>query len=511
MWPGPPRGPIIGGMSYPHLSRKPHREPPDPGTALSRRVTLVLAVALFLLVARLQALSSFAPQQPAPVQAAEVDAPATTTDQFGLTARLYVMVLHGLGMPDPDGKASDALAKAAPTPRDEVRAVASMAEMAPTPEAGTARALARLEELRTEFERLANESPDDREANALLADLDALRIVYTEGPASLDDETRDRLVHRHGWFGRLALTFGLDDDDPERAAIFGPAGALAAGVIVAAVVVPLALLIGFVLLVVGLVLFTGRSLRPRFVPPMPGGSVYLETLVVFMLGFLGVKVAADMVGLALSDTAAVVAGLVLQGGLVVLIFWPIVRGVPFARWRAATGWHAPRGVLREIGCGVLGYLAALPVFAAGVVLSLVLSALWALVSSALRGTPEQQPLPQNAPLDLVLSGNTVLVVLLFLMATAWAPIVEETIFRGALYRHARARIGAVAAGMLAALVFAFMHGYGPLFTPPLIALGFMFAVLREWRGSLIASVTAHFLHNFVTLSTLLIVVHLLGS
>jgi len=490
---------------------QPRREPPDPGTPLSRAITLTLAVALVLLVAGVQALSSFAPRQPAPVHAAEVDAPATAMDQFGLTARLYVLVLHGLGAPDPDGEASDALAKAAPTPRDEVRAVAAMAEMATTAEEGAERALARLGELRPEFERRASESPEDAEAAALLADLDALRVVYTEGPDALDDESRDRLVHRHGWFGRLALVFGLDDDDPQRAAIFGPAAALTFGVLAAAVVIPLALLIGFVLLVVGLVLFLGRSLRPRFVPPAPGGSVYLEMLVVFLVGFMGVKVLADLVGLVLSDEAAVVAGLALQGALVVLILWPMLRGVSFARWRAATGWHAPRGVLREVGCGVLGYLAALPVFAGGVVLSLVLSALWTLISSALRGTPEQQPLPQNAPLDLVLSGNTVLVVLLFLMATLWAPIVEETIFRGALYRHARARIGAVAAGLLAAVVFAFMHGYGPLFTPPLIALGFMFAMLREWRGSLIASVTAHFLHNFVTLTALLVVVHLLGS
>ncbi len=490
---------------------RPHREPPDPGTPMSRQITLTLAIALVLLAAGLQALSSIAGGQPAPVQAAEVDAPATTMDQFGLTARLYVLVLHGLGMPDPDGEASDALAKAAPTPRDDVRAVVSMAEMAPTPEDGAERALARLEELRPEFERLASELHEDTEPIALLADLDTLRTIYTDGPESLDDEARDRLVHRHGWFGRLALVFGLDDDAPARAAIFGPAAALAFGVLAAAVVIPLALLVGFVLLVIGLVLFMGRSLRPRFVPPMPGGSVYLETLVVFLIGFLGVKVLADFVGLALSETAAVVAGLVLQGGLAVLILWPLARGVPFARWRAATGWHAPRGVLREIGCGVLGYLAALPVFVGGVILSLILSTLWALISSALKGTPEQQPLPQNAPLDLVLSGNTVLVVLLFLMATIWAPIVEETIFRGALYRHARARVGAVASGLLAALIFAFMHGYGPLFTPPLIALGFMFAMLREWRGSLIASVTAHFLHNFVTLTALLIVVHLLGS
>lgn len=52
-----------------------------------------------------------------------------------------------------------------------------------------------------------------------------------------------------------------------------------------------------------------------------------------------------------------------------------------------------------------------------------------------------------------------------------------------------------------------MHGYSPSLFPPLIVLGSGFAIIRWWRGSLVASVTAHALHN----GTLMVVMMLLFS
>jgi membrane protease YdiL (CAAX protease family) len=40
--------------------------------------------------------------------------------------------------------------------------------------------------------------------------------------------------------------------------------------------------------------------------------------------------------------------------------------------------------------------------------------------------------------------------------------------------------------------------------PALMALGFIFAMLREWRGSLIAPITAHALNNGMVVTALLI-------
>ena len=44
---------------------------------------------------------------------------------------------------------------------------------------------------------------------------------------------------------------------------------------------------------------------------------------------------------------------------------------------------------------------------------------------------------------------------------------------------------------------------------PLISLGFMFAFMREWRGSLIAPITAHFIHNFSLITFMIIFVQLI--
>ncbi len=88
-----------------------------------------------------------------------------------------------------------------------------------------------------------------------------------------------------------------------------------------------------------------------------------------------------------------------------------------------------------------------------------------------------------------------MIALIVALATMWAPLAEESVFRGALFRHLRGRMHWVAAGLLSAVAFAVVHNYGLLLTPPLIALGFAFAAMREWRGSLIAPMTAHLLHN----------------
>lgn len=86
-------------------------------------------------------------------------------------------------------------------------------------------------------------------------------------------------------------------------------------------------------------------------------------------------------------------------------------------------------------------------------------------------------------------------VLGLLSAVVWAPIVEETLFRGALYRFLRTRIGVVAAVLLSAAVFGAIHPYGGTGLVHVAVLGVLFACLREWRGSLIAPVVAHALHN----------------
>ena len=77
-------------------------------------------------------------------------------------------------------------------------------------------------------------------------------------------------------------------------------------------------------------------------------------------------------------------------------------------------------------------------------------------------------------------------------------------FRGALYHNLRSRWGIVGSGFISGLIFATIHPQGLLAIPALTAMGFGFALIREWRGTLIASMTAHSLHNGILITTLIV-------
>ncbi len=84
-------------------------------------------------------------------------------------------------------------------------------------------------------------------------------------------------------------------------------------------------------------------------------------------------------------------------------------------------------------------------------------------------------------------------------------------FRGLLYRHLReasTRFGRVAgvffSAALTSFVFAVIHPQGLLGIPVLATLAFGFALMREWRGTLVPSMVAHAVHNGGTTLVLLL-------
>jgi membrane protease YdiL (CAAX protease family) len=52
-------------------------------------------------------------------------------------------------------------------------------------------------------------------------------------------------------------------------------------------------------------------------------------------------------------------------------------------------------------------------------------------------------------------------------------------------------------GLISSLIFAAVHPQGWTAIPVLGAIGFVLASIREWRGTFIASATAHALNNAV--------------
>jgi len=104
--------------------------------------------------------------------------------------------------------------------------------------------------------------------------------------------------------------------------------------------------------------------------------------------------------------------------------------------------------------------------------------------------------PTQLPPFLVTSGKAH-VVLAVILVTVVA-IVEETVFRGYLILRLKTVTGrSWLAVVLSAAVFSIGHGYeGTAGLISVFFLGVVLAVVYLWRGSLIASMTIHFLIDF---------------
>jgi membrane protease YdiL (CAAX protease family) len=90
------------------------------------------------------------------------------------------------------------------------------------------------------------------------------------------------------------------------------------------------------------------------------------------------------------------------------------------------------------------------------------------------------------------------------LACVAAPIVEETMFRGVLFRHLREmgrfwpRFGALMfAAVVNSLIFAAIHPQGLVGIPVLMTLGIAFSIVRHYRDSLLAPMAMHAVNNFV--------------
>lgn len=481
------------------------RPPSDPGTRTSRLIALMLALLLGggLLVTQnlIPVRAVFEAMPEVAAESAEVP-PPWAGDPMSLAGR-FAIRSKGLpagfaGEPGEILKAVDAYAR---TPEARVRGAIVAAELV-----GVDEAVDRLEDMRDSFD------PD----GALAADVEDLLAIYraeaVDGVSGRDvvpESAADRLMTHHGYFGEVALSHGLADSDPAREPLITGGGALLALMMGLLVGLAIVALLGFAAFVTAIVLIGMGKIRPAFAPPEPGGSVFLESFALFAGGFLVLVFGIDLLARVVNDEVwLTVIQLVAQWVLLACPLWPLMRGMRWNAFCRAIGWHRGRGVFREIGAGVVGYFAGLPLLAMGMGIALGLAALVSLWRLG-RGLGEAPP-PSNAVFELAGSQNPALLLAVFLLATVWAPLCEESIFRGALYRHLRGRVGVVASAIVSALVFGLCHQYGPVLVMPVVMLGVTFALMREWRGSLIASITAHAMHNATVTIVLFSVIRVIG-
>ena len=339
--------------------------------------------------------------------------------------------------------------------------------------------------------------PDDHEMSTgqVQADHALLTRIYSDEQYQPDPDEQAQLIENHGWFGKLAGSYNLPESHPARQAPRRSAKHVILFLVVFVGTAAAALLVGIGLLVTMIVLLSMGKLETRMPTGPPAHrTAYLEVLAVFFICFVLFQIPVLLV----MELFEVDLTLALLLGLVLPIFWPLLFGVKFRRFCQDMGWTAPQGVLREIAAGLGGYVAGLPVIGIGMAITILLA------------TVTQQSADHPIGHEIV-RGDLMQIITLILAAVVWAPLVEESIFRAALYRHIRRLprwTGWVLATLISSFIFAAIHPQGYVGIPALMSIAFVLAGLREWRQSLIPSITAHALHNGALVTMLLVVLYL---
>ncbi len=411
-------------------------------------------------------------------------------DQFTIATKAFVKMneaMRAQGQPGPwanDDFASSMLDSYAITLHDEVRLAIVKGELA-----GTDAALEQLDET----------APYVEHGGPLWMDIAALRTLYDRGgDAALTQQQRDALVERHGWYGKVALAFNDAPSDPVRQDLLDGGWLFLWAMVIIMLGLGFGLMAALALFIVALIRIATGQFKLRMEMPSPGGSVYLETFVIFMAAFAALLAFSAQV----QDQEGAEWMLILGPWAVApLVLWPLLRRVPWRTYSADIGWHRGEGIFKEIGCGITGYLASLPGYVAVVIIMVIFEIIRMAATRDFEGTPP----PGEFPIDLTGRYRWLMLAGFMSLIAIWAPLVEETIFRGALFRHLTSRLHWLVAAIATAIIFGAIHPYPMLGIVPVAFLGYVFAIMRRWRGSLIAPITAHALHNG-TIGAILIVI-----
>ena len=311
---------------------------------------------------------------------------------------------------------------------------------------------------------------------------------------------REALVKRLGWFGLLAVVPPGSANKQDRSAAVAPAikafgfifGVLGLGCVAA--------LLGFVMLIALVVLAAQGSLRGLQTGSSFGG-VYAETFAAWLVLFLALSYMGRLLPNSLPLPVRLSTSFI---GSLLALGWPVLRGVPWSTVRRDIGWLRGRAGIGEPFVGLGCYLMGMPILTVGLILTVILMKL------AGAGSAHGPPIPSHPLVELVRGGDWIWRLILFVDAAILAPIIEETMFRGVLYRHLREASAGwarwtsiIVSATVTSFLFAIIHPQGWMAVPALMALAYTFSIAREWRESLIPCMVAHGVQNGLVFAVLM--------
>jgi len=239
----------------------------------------------------------------------------------------------------------------------------------------------------------------------------------------------------------------------------------------------------------------------------PFATIYAETFALWLVVFLGISWAASLIDV--GQSRLLLSGVGMLSSLSVL-GWPVLRGIPWRQVKEDIGWTAGRLKIAEPFFGLGTLVLSVPLLAVGLIASLILVGVRQLLGgAALAGDAPVHPIVQ-----FLQNPSPWLVVQVFFAASVVAPIVEETMFRGVLYRQLRSATGRwgfamsfLASAVVVSFIFAVIHPQGWVAAPALMGIALALTIAREWRVTLLPGMVHHGIHNACLLTVTLVILN----
>lgn len=282
-----------------------------------------------------------------------------------------------------------------------------------------------------------------------------------------------------GWFADLLYVIPTPAESPERLALEADCRAVSTTYMGIMSLILLAGAIGLGLLIYLGIAFATKRHGMGLVPP-PQATPWLQGFALY----LGVMVFGGKLLELVPQAPGWSSVFVYGGSMGIGLGWPLWRGAKIRE----IGLYRGEGFFREVGYGLMGYAALLPL------LGLLVMG-FGMVMMVLKQLGVEVTMPTHPVGGMMKEGGVAVRFIMLGLAAVMAPVFEEIMFRGALYGALRRRWRLFLSGLLTGFIFAIVHPQGLLAVPVLMSIGFGFGLLREWRGSLIGGMVAHSVHN----------------